>query len=119
MLRSRMLPSTRGIVVVAALMLSGGAGFAADADSANTVMPGCREFINDKSTAKPFEQGRCTGLINGLAYLYDESCRPSAVTRGQIVRVVVQYIDARPARMHEDFRVLAMEAIKTAWPCQR
>src|SRR4029453_4871755 len=30
----------------------------------------------------------------------------------------VQYIDARPARMHEDFRILAAEAMRAAWPCK-
>ena len=45
--------------------------------------------------------------MSGLAYMNDESCRPSGVTQGQIAAVVVQYIDARPARLNEDFRELA------------
>ena len=36
----------------------------------------------------------------------------------QTVRVVVQYIDSRPERMHEDFKKLALEAMKAAWPCK-
>jgi hypothetical protein len=55
-------------------------------------------------------------LLEGLDY-EGVQCRPREVTLGQIVRVVVQYIDSRPARMHEDFRVLAFEAMKAAWPC--
>jgi hypothetical protein len=34
-----------------------------------------------------------------------------------MVRVVVAYIEARPARVHEDFRNLALEALREAWPC--
>ena len=41
------------------------------------------------------------------------------VTLGQMVRVIVAYIDARPARVHEDFRLLALEALVDAWPCKR
>jgi Rap1a immunity proteins len=40
------------------------------------------------------------------------------VTVGQEIMVVVAYIDARPARMHENFGVLALEALRTAWPCK-
>jgi hypothetical protein len=31
--------------------------------------------------------------------------------------IVVRYIDDRPARQQEDFRELALEALKNAWPC--
>jgi hypothetical protein len=43
---------------------------------------------------------------------------PNEVTLGQMVRVVVAYIDARPAQLHEDFVQLALEALRTAWPCR-
>jgi hypothetical protein len=42
---------------------------------------------------------------------------PDRVTVGQEVRVVVAYIEARPARMHENFVGLAYEAVRPAWPC--
>jgi hypothetical protein len=45
------------------------------------------------------------------------SCRPQGVTIGQMVGVVVGYIERRPERMHEDFRGLAIEAWHEAWPC--
>jgi Rap1a immunity proteins len=37
----------------------------------------------------------------------------------QIVLVVLKYIDARPARLNEDFRLLAAEALVAAWPCKK
>jgi hypothetical protein len=46
-------------------------------------------------------------------------CNPPEVTTEQGIRVVVQYIDAQPARLHEDFRLLAIEALRKAWPCQK
>jgi hypothetical protein len=33
-------------------------------------------------------------------------------------RVAVTYVEARPERMSEDFRVLAVEAMQKAWPCK-
>jgi hypothetical protein len=46
-------------------------------------------------------------------------CSPQNVWREQRIRVVVAFIDARPARMHEDFRQLALEALMGAWPCKQ
>jgi Rap1a immunity proteins len=46
-------------------------------------------------------------------------CLPREVTDEQIVKVVVQYIDSQPARLHEDFVLLAMEALRKTWPCGR
>jgi hypothetical protein len=47
-------------------------------------------------------------------------CMPEGQTTvAQQVRIVAAYIDARPNRLHEDFRVLALEALKDAWPCKR
>jgi Rap1a immunity proteins len=47
------------------------------------------------------------------------TCLPNGVTQGQMVRVVAYYIDARPARQHEDFTQLTIEALRAAWPCRR
>jgi hypothetical protein len=59
------------------------------------------------------------GTIVGLEYLRKGGhCTPEGVTQGQILQVVIQYIDAQPARMHEDFRKLALEAMNAAWPCK-
>jgi Rap1a immunity proteins len=43
---------------------------------------------------------------------------PNKVTLVQEVRVVIAYIEARPARMHEDFDSLTHEALQAAWPCK-
>jgi hypothetical protein len=54
------------------------------------------------------------------AFMRRELCMdiPDGVATGQMVRVVVSYIDARPARMHEPFKGLALEALRAAWPCK-
>jgi hypothetical protein len=91
--------------------------------SANHMTPSCR-------VADPprFEEGYCLGLVTGLASgavkrsadlkAPSPFCLPPGVTGSQMVRVVVQYIEQRPQRMHEPFTVLAYETLKAAWPCK-
>jgi hypothetical protein len=43
---------------------------------------------------------------------------PYGPTIDQFVKVVVAYIEARPARMHEQFEGLTIEALRAAWPCR-
>ncbi len=106
-------------MLIAALALSDGSAFAeADTKSANYVMTGCHNLVADQND-EPFLQGICAGLISGVTYQSEDNCLPAGATRGQIVRVVVQYIDVRPARMHEDFRKLALEALRAVWPCEK
>jgi hypothetical protein len=124
MFRPQLRLGLHGIVIVAALMLSGGPVSAEkDTTSANYVMRGCRGFLTDEGThTEPFLEGWCAGIVHAaLNYLAGDNgnhCPPNGVTVGQSVRVVVRYIDARPARMHEDFKKLALEAMKAAWPCK-
>jgi hypothetical protein len=106
--------SLRGITIIAALMMNGGTAFAEDIDSANYMMPLCRE-----NGLSQFGKGLCSGLLKATFYWAKGKCAPSEVTGSQLQSVVVQYIDARPARMQEDFKDLALEAMKAAWPCKR
>ena len=46
-------------------------------------------------------------------------CPPDNTDNLQRVRTIVSYIDARPERKNEDFRLLANEAMAKAWPCKR
>jgi hypothetical protein len=113
---SQLTLALRGLVLVAALMLSPQGEALAEQNpySAKYVMPGCRDYISLNS----FKQGWCGGLITGLAQIY-RRCMPPELTQRQLARGIVQYIDARPARMQEDFRNLAVEAMRAAWPCKQ
>jgi hypothetical protein len=100
--------------------------------SANEVMKGCRAFIaktNPETESGRFLRGVCVGAVHtlsGTARSLQEAgvealgiCIPKGVPVNQQVRVVAAYIDARPNRLHEDFRALTLEAFKDAWPCKR
>src|SRR5260370_15186201 len=134
-----------GLLVAAALALTVTAAPAAENEhSANYMLPYCRNFIDHKWLVDPLKQGLCAGIVEGIALTgsavlvllpsnsnndkvdpYLSTFRqvlcidtPDQATAEQSVRIVVAYIDARPARMHEDFRNLAREALRTAWPCK-
>ena len=116
--------------VAAAVFLSASAASAvedatpsADYLPAVSMLPACKAFIADDAPRDIyvlFEAGRCIGLMQGLGYASRlvDVCPPAEVTFAQKARVAVTYIEARPERMHEDFRVLAVEAMQKAWPCK-
>ena len=104
------------IVVAISLGLFYSATGASAGGTANEMMPGCREFLTDGSNF--YLQGFCAGILAGLSYTDSHGCVPNAVTTGQVVRVVVKYIDSHPERMHEDFGALALEALRSAFPCR-
>jgi hypothetical protein len=98
------------------------------ADAAN-LLPKCKAYVeitSDQSGHDPvraFRTNICVGEISGLAQVGRllprpiGSCRPPGVTRGEVARVVVAYIEAHPQRMQDDFTELALEAMHDAWPC--
>src|SRR5215472_9859597 len=97
--------------------------------SANFILPGCKTALTDQIAVKDrydltFLAGRCLGVITTVSgvlgaveragaatRLFSKFCAapPHGVTNEQLIRVVVRYIDARPQRMHEDFRALTIE----------
>jgi hypothetical protein len=113
--------SIRRLLLGAALALTvTGALAAENPNSANFVMPGCRNAVSEQYG---FLEGYCTGIVVGIIGIGGApgACLavPDAVTSSQAVRVVIVYIDARPARMHEHFTELALEALRAAWPCRK
>jgi hypothetical protein len=128
-----MARSNSGLLFGVALALTTSAA-SAQVSSANEMMPHCRNALDPRSPENLYAQGACVGTIVGIAFVAvslnalspsDENVRrelcvnpPATGTRGQLVRTVVAYIDARPARMHEPFNQLALEALRAAWPCK-
>jgi hypothetical protein len=93
--------------------------------SANAVFLGCKAFTEGRGTTQEqYMLGNyCSGVVFGLSYIGNvmppewRYCAPAGSSGQQLARVVVNYIEARPERMHEDFRLLTLEAFHYAWPC--
>jgi len=86
--------------------------------SADFYLAGCKDFIAGKSN---FFAGRCVGAVEVLDALNSDTklfCPPDSADNLQRVRTIVAYIEARPDRKNEDFRLLANEAMAKAWPCK-
>jgi len=95
-----------------------GAQSATRAYTAEFYLPGCKDFIAGKSN---FLGGRCVGVVEVLDALSRDTkafCAPEATNNLERVRVIIAYIEARPERTKEDFRLLANEAMARAWPCK-
>jgi hypothetical protein len=108
----------KGLILALALTVP---AMAEDLDSANSVMPGCRDYLRNvlpPNNKAAYDVGVCEGIVEGLIYLDRAQCPPNGVIHTQTIRVVVAYIDARPARMHENFKRLVLEALRAAWPCK-
>ncbi|MBX9842511.1 MAG: hypothetical protein K2Z80_11940 [Xanthobacteraceae bacterium] len=93
--------------------------------SAHGMMPGCRLF-NDTSNKVPdavmaSEMGRCIGTIDTMWQMGKSTvtCPPQDMALSQIVRAVIRQVEGQPARHHEDFYQLALQAMRTEWPCKR
>jgi len=86
--------------------------------TADFYLPGCKDFVAGRSN---FFAGRCVGAVEVLDALNSDTklfCPPDNTDNLQRVRTIVSYIEARPERKNEDFRLLANEALAKAWPCK-
>ena len=108
------------IVIVAVMALLVQPRAATVQMSANDVMPGCRELA-DGTGKNLVLQGYCRGVVQQFLSFGSlvGMCSPNQISIAQAARVVVLYIDQRPARAHEGFTDLALEALQQAWPCRR
>ena len=92
--------------------------------SADTWFSGCKAFVEGHAidSAEFAAENFCSGMVTGLASVGQllpsnmQFCPPWNSTARELARVVVQYIEAQPERMHEDFRTLTLQAFHKAWP---
>ena len=126
MIRTR-LPVLGAIALIAMLIFNCGLVVAGpNQTSADYVMPGCRDaasLITFSNVGESEEQaslmGFCAGIVAGFSFMGQPYgiCVPAGTTSQQATSIVVQYIDGQPARIHEDFNSLAVEALQANWPC--
>jgi hypothetical protein len=112
----------RFIIVTLLLLLPIPAISESPALSGQEVYHGCIDFA--QSTDKElFYQGVCAGIIDDLAYyrwMLPEDmtyCPPDGISLGQAVRTVADYMSSHPGILDEDFRRIAINALRVAWPC--
>lgn len=67
------------------------------------------------------DAGRFQGYVAGVhdAFGGVAFCTPPRTTNGQVEQVVVQYINAHPARWAEPANLLVVTALNQAFPCTK
>jgi len=115
------------IALPAVMMLNCRAAVAEPSQSSSDyIMSGCRDaaaFVRFSDVAESqddvWRSGFCVGVVTGLSFIGQPYgiCAPAGTTSQQATRTVVQFIDAQPERVHEDFRSFVIEALRASWPC--
>jgi hypothetical protein len=105
----------------------------ARAASGSEVLPACKLYLSvvDRHGAVSqseiphlMDAGECLGAVYAMLTVSHtlaeplKFCPPVDFDAEQGVRSVVAYIENRPERAREDFTMLALEALRSAWPCR-
>jgi hypothetical protein len=98
--------------------------------SGNDLLEGCRiasdpqHYANTTITVRmAYRAGLCGGFVSmGVAharYMEKErrSCPPDGVTTGQVLKMLVKYLDDYPQMLNGDLRGVTLIVLKNAWPC--
>jgi Rap1a immunity proteins len=129
----------RATICGALVMLTIATANAAEEDttSASYLLPFCKlTKEQEESTARnALNAGRCMGTVDGVGQMFrllSEAqatgsvqldpllCTsiPAGITTQQLVDVVVAYGETFPELTRRPFTVLAMSAMRVAWPCK-
>jgi hypothetical protein len=79
-------------------------------------------FLADKcknwETSGSFNAGFCMGYISGVSQLVDD-CEEENVTRGQVIKVTLKYIDEHPEELDKPASTIVSRALLKAFPCNK
>ena len=74
--------------------------------------------------AQDIAGGRCAGIMATLSFVSRvlpdnlKFCHPSATTPEQMLQVISSFVEANPDAGAQDFRLVALAAMRQKWPCQ-
>lgn len=111
----------RTSMVALALFCTTTDALAEDISSGSSYIDGCTALIEHNSQATAFDKGMCAGAMQAIFALAPTMniCPPAHVSGGQAVRIVVKYLSNNPEMLHKHFTILALTALKEAWPCSK
>jgi hypothetical protein len=109
-------------ILLLALTSNVSAAFAQDTASAQAMLPHCMAAL--KSDTQSATGGRCMGIVATLSFVSRvlpdnlKFCHPNTATPEQIVQAISSFMDANPDAVGQDFRLIALAAMRNKWPCQ-
>jgi hypothetical protein len=105
----------------------------ANATSANDVLAACKLYlsvihrhgaVSQSEIPHLMDAGECLGAVYALLSVSHtlpeplKFCPPVEFEAEQGVRAVVAFIEKKPERGREDFTTIALEALRSKWPCR-
>jgi hypothetical protein len=109
-----------------------------DTRSADYLLPYCKLAKEQSWTSArdAVNVGQCLGIVEGVSQMFSLlnaaqaagtveldpllcTAVPAGITTEQLVEVVVSYGETFPELTHRPFTVLAMSAMRVAWPCKK
>jgi hypothetical protein len=97
-------------------------GTAQEVRTAKAMLPYCMAALNPN--AQEPAGGRCMGIIATLSFVSRvlpdnlKFCHPGAATPDQMVQVIVSFAESNVESLDQDFRLVALAAMRSKWPCQ-
>ena len=94
----------------------------AEIRSATAMLPHCAAGL--APDAQDMAGGRCAGIMATLSFVSRvlpdnlKFCHPSATTPEQMLQVITSFVEANPDAGAQDFRLVALAAMRQKWPCQ-
>jgi hypothetical protein len=86
-----------------------------------------RDDCKNSDTGSGYNEGKCIAFVIGVdaGYQMDRGvdgmqshvCMPEGVTYGQMVKVVVKYLNDHPEELHHPAALLTLNALIGAFPC--
>jgi hypothetical protein len=106
-----------------ALALNASTALAQDTGgTAKAMLPQCMAALKPETQSPT--GGRCLGILTTLSFvsrvLPDNLtfCQPDGATPEQILQVISGFLDANPDAVGQDFRLVALAAMRSKWPCE-
>lgn len=97
----------------------------------NLILEHCikvQQFFEGRSSADSSKAGICVGYIQGARDMHDVYqfaskatplfCIPSQVPNGQLVRILLKYLQSHPEKLHLNGGFLCSLAFVEAFPCK-
>jgi hypothetical protein len=94
----------------------------ADIRSAKAMLPHCAAGL--APDAQDIAGGRCAGIMATLSFVSRvlpdnlKFCHPSATSPEQMLQVIESFVESNPDAGAQDFRLVALAAMRQKWPCQ-
>ena len=86
------------------------------------MLPHCAAGL--AADAQDIAGGRCAGIMATLSFVSRvlpdnlKFCHPTSATPEQMTDVIARFVEANPDSAAQDFRLVALAAMRNKWPCE-